>query len=117
MSRTTPVIDREHLARATGNDPSLMRELLGMLRRELPDRRHQLESALERNDLEAAAGAVHKIRGSASYTGALDLKEAAEVCEASLRSGETRDLQRLDEAIDALLDTLADEARFTREAE
>lgn len=76
-SRPAEVIDRDRLARATGGQPSIMNDLLDMLRRELPARMRQLEAAFESGDPEAAAHVAHKLHGAAAYTGAHELERAA----------------------------------------
>lgn len=100
------VIDRDHLERATGGDASLMAELLGMLRDELPSRKRHLDERLEKRDWEGAAEAAHKMRGAGSYTGALALERAAGRLEERLRArdepGAAAALEDLEDRLKAL---------------
>lgn len=105
MQRTNPVLDFDHLLSATGGDESLMGELLDMLRRELPERRHRLEAALDGNDLDTASDIAHKLQGSAAYTGAFALEAAALKMERLLKAGE---LEALADARTKLETAIAD---------
>lgn len=102
MDALGEVIDREHLERATGGDASLMAELLGMLRRELPSRKRQLDECLENREWDAAADTAHRLRGAGSYTGALALERSARHLEERLRARDEPGLE------DALQDLEAD---------
>lgn len=92
MQDSDPVLDLEHLNSAAGGDESLKKELLDMLRRELPERRRRLEAALENSDLDAATDIAHKLQGSAAYTGACALEAAALEMERLLRARRLDDL-------------------------
>lgn len=113
-----PVIDRDHLKRATGGDASLMAELLEMLERELPVRKRLLDESLADGNLAAAAEAAHRLRGAGAYTGALALERIAGRLEDRLHAGDrvaiSQALRDLEEHLAALQATLRDSASLTR---
>lgn len=113
-----PVIDRDHLERATGGDASLMAELLEMLERELPVRKRHLDEGLADGDLAAAAEAAHRLRGAGAYTGALALERFAGRLEDRLHAGDRAGISQalgdLEEHLAALQAALRDRASLTR---
>lgn len=106
MDNLDELIDREHLERATGGDASLIAELLGMLRRELPVRKRHLDECLENRDWDGAADTAHRLRGAGSYTGALALERSARQLEERLRAGDRPGLDDARQELDANLAAL-----------
>lgn len=113
-----PVIDRDHLERATGGDTALMAELLEMLERELPVRKRHLDESLADGDLAAAAEAAHRLRGAGAYTGALTLERLAGRLEERLHAGDraaiSQALRDLEQHLATLQAALRDSASVTR---
>lgn len=81
------ILDRDKLNAATGGDPALVAEILDMLRDELPRRLAFIRQALEQNRRPDAAHAAHKLQGSAAYTGAVRMGEAAARLETLVAEG------------------------------
>jgi two-component system sensor histidine kinase BarA len=86
------VYDRELAIERAGGSPELATDLFGMLLRELPLYRSQLESALAANDLATLQRHVHKLHGSATYTGVSALRHAVASLEVDLKRGVTERL-------------------------
>ncbi len=86
-SDATPVMDREAALAAAGGNVELLDRLMGMLQQELTRFLPEIRQAIASNDLETARAPVHKLRGSAGYTGCLELKETAAKLELALTRG------------------------------
>lgn len=117
MERDTAALDRDHLHRATGGDPALIRELMGLLADELPRRLEAIRHALRHGEFTEAAEVAHKLQGSAAYTGATRLGECAACLEAAARSemDAAGELLELEASIGELLAALEEEsARHAR---
>ncbi|MEM9183086.1 MAG: response regulator [Pseudomonadota bacterium] len=87
-SSATPVMDREAALAAAGGNVELLDRLMGMLQQELTRFLPEIRQAVASNDFAAARAPVHKLRGSAGYTGCLELKETAAKLELALTRGQ-----------------------------
>ncbi len=87
-----PVVDRAAALAAAGGNVELLDRLMGMLQRELGGFIPDIVAAIARQDLSAAQSPVHKIRGSAGYTGCLELKQAAAQLELALTRGKPEEI-------------------------
>lgn len=117
MAKHTAALDRDHLHRATGGDPALIRELMGLLADDLPRRLEAIRRSLRRREFAEAADAAHKLQGSAAYTGATRLGECAARLEAAAERETDADgeLRELEASIGELLAALeAESARHAR---
>jgi two-component system sensor histidine kinase BarA len=95
MSALLKVIDTElALERAAGNE-DLAKELFGMLLKELPIYRSELQLCLVDNNLTRMLEQIHKLNGSATYTGVPALKAATNDLETKLKRGETENIRTL----------------------
>lgn len=65
---------------------SLAQEMYTMLIKELQEKRPQLLQLWDAQQMDALTQLTHKINGSASYCGLLDLREAAQALETSLKA-------------------------------
>ncbi len=83
------VYDRELAIERAGGSPELATDLFGMLLRELPNYRVEIENSLAARDLTALQRHVHKLHGSATYTGVSALRHAVAALEVDLKRGVT----------------------------
>ena len=89
-------IDLAHLARQTGGDHDLERELLTLFAQQCISHLRTIHSG---SDIKARMDAAHTLKGAASAIGAWSVAEAADAMERQLASG---DPARSDNAMDAL---------------
>lgn len=80
MSESLP-IDLSHLARYTGGEPALNREILRLFQKQLDEMVETLKSVLERRDGKGWREITHTIKGSARGVGAFPVGEAAAAAE------------------------------------
>ncbi len=79
-----PILDRAAALAAAGGNEELLNRLMGMLQKELTTFVPQISGAIDRLEYAAAKEPVHKLRGSAGYTGCMELKQAAAQLELAL---------------------------------
>ncbi|MFK7958545.1 MAG: response regulator [Lysobacterales bacterium] len=79
-----PVLDRAAALAAAGGNEELLDRLMSMLKKELISFLPQIGNAIEHGDFATAKEPVHKLRGSAGYTGCMELKQAAAKLELAL---------------------------------
>jgi len=84
-----------------GADPSLVPELVGLLKADAPVRQAALWEALEAADQEAAIREAHQLKGALGTMGVLRLAEQVGRIEASLRSARWEEARLLLEAFPA----------------
>ena len=72
---------------------------------DLPRRRAELRAAVNGGDMEAAAGVLHGLRGSAAHLGAGELAALCAALEAAADRGAGADIRAALPGLDALLDT------------
>ncbi|MEM9530778.1 MAG: response regulator [Pseudomonadota bacterium] len=78
------VIDRPAALAAAGGSEELLDRLLAMLAQELKNFLPDIEAAIGQQQWDQARGPVHKLRGSAGYTGCVQLQAAAAKLELAL---------------------------------
>lgn len=81
------VIDREAGLNTANGDEALLQELLTMLFTSLPEELTHLTDAYEKKDWDKVRSLAHKLKGGASYCGAVRLKEACARLDNYLRTG------------------------------
>ncbi|SIQ02841.1 MULTISPECIES: Hpt domain-containing protein [unclassified Bosea (in: a-proteobacteria)] len=89
-------IDIDHLARQTGGDQSLERELLMLFAQQCVAHLRTIHASA---DPKARIDAAHSLKGAARAIGAWQVAEAADLIETSLTA---TDLRRAESAMDAL---------------
>ncbi len=89
-------IDTEHLARQTGGDHELERELLTLFAQQCVAHLRTIHGSA---DARARMDAAHTLKGAARAIGAWQVADAADVIEHSLAEADQR---RLESAMDAL---------------
>lgn len=89
-------IDLAHLARQTGGDHDLERELLALFSQQCVRHLRTIHAA---SDAQARIDAAHTLKGAASAIGAWQVAEAADVIERQLAAN---DADRTERAMDAL---------------
>ncbi len=81
---TQPVIERAQGLRSGGSE-AVWKTMLELLLAQLPDELKALEKEISEGQLPQAAERVHRMRGAASWCGALDLLDQGAALESSLR--------------------------------
>ena len=81
-------LDWELALRQAANKPDLARDLLQMLVDFLPEVQTQVESHMATGDVAALRDIIHKLHGSASYSGVPRMKQLCQQLEQSLRGGQ-----------------------------
>jgi HPt (histidine-containing phosphotransfer) domain-containing protein len=89
-------IDIDHLARQTGGDHALERELLMLFAQQCVAHLRTIHASA---DAKAKIDAAHTLKGAARAIGAWQVAEAADLIETSLAA---TDLRRAESAMDAL---------------
>lgn len=80
------IIDWDETLVLCNKSESLAKELLLMLKTDLPRQKHILIDAFERNDTQMMRDIVHQILGSCSYISLPNIKEAAEEMHTAIHS-------------------------------
>ena len=108
----SPSLDWQLALRQAANKPELARDLLQMLLDFLPEVREKVEQSLADNRQYGLREIIHKLHGSASYSGVPRMKQLCRQIEHSLRiSGDVAALEpELLELLDEM-DNVAQEAR------
>jgi len=88
---STASLDWELALQQAANKPDLARDLLQMLVDFLPEVRTQVEAAMENHDATGLRDIVHKLHGSASYSGVPQMKKLCQQVEQSLLNQESID--------------------------
>lgn len=88
-----PVQDREAALAAAGGNTELLQRLMGMLQKELERFLPEISEAVNAGDYATAVAPVHKLRGSAGYTGCVQLKQTAAQLELALTRGNTEEVR------------------------
>jgi signal transduction histidine kinase/CheY-like chemotaxis protein/HPt (histidine-containing phosphotransfer) domain-containing protein len=107
-----PLIDAPALLERVDGDRSFVRELLGILVSEAPEKRAALDASLLGRDLEALRKLAHRVKGAALTLCALPLVAAAAKLESACIESARQDLSQSDPTscgqIDALVAELED---------
>lgn len=102
------IFDKSLALQQAGNDASLAKELFGMLVKDLPNLKQQMNDACKHNDEQAFWDHTHKIHGGTAYCGVPDLKNACKTLEDAIKAKQKdvipAALETLNEHIDILLD-------------
>ena len=96
-------LDLDTALRRTGNNPTLLRELLSIFLEETPEHLRSLRSAIDGGDFPKIHLFAHSIRGSVSYFGDSDTETAAAAVE---KMGKTSHADGLEPAYARLAETL-----------
>ncbi|WP_264290187.1 two-component sensor histidine kinase BarA [Duffyella gerundensis] len=104
-----PSLDWSLALRQAANKTDLAEEMLGMLLDFLPDVAQQVEQFMEQKDAQRLRDIIHKLHGSASYSGVPRLKQLCLQLEKSLRQQE--DIAEFEPEIFELLDEMENVAR------
>ena len=84
---------------AIGAPPSLVQELIGLYRTDLPQRMAALAAGLAAGDLQAAAVAAHSLKGSAGSLGLVRFMDLAVALERQARAGRLAEARALAEGL------------------
>ena len=101
-----PLLDIPHAIEQAGGNPDLAKELFGMLLKELPDLKQQLNQAFNNGDEQGLWDHAHKIYGSTAYCGVPALNNAARELEEAIKAKASNiadRIQAVNKAIDELL--------------
>ncbi len=104
-----PSLDWSLALRQAANKTDLAEDMLGMLLDFLPDVAQQVEQFMEQKDAQRLRDIIHKLHGSASYSGVPRLKQLCLQLEKSLRQQE--DIAEFEPEIFELLDEMENVAR------
>ncbi|MDR6349317.1 CheY-like chemotaxis protein/HPt (histidine-containing phosphotransfer) domain-containing protein [Pantoea sp. SORGH_AS 659] len=107
-----PSLDWTLALRQAANKPDLARDLLQMLLDFLPEVEERVESAMASNDVVGLREIIHKLHGSASYSGVPRLKQLCQQLEKSLH--QESDIDALEPELLELSDEMANVAREAR---
>ncbi|QKJ88463.1 two-component sensor histidine kinase BarA [Paramixta manurensis] len=99
-----PSLDWQLALRQAANKPALARDLLQMLLDFLPEVRQLVEQRLAENSAQGLGEMIHKLHGSASYSGVPRMKQLCQHLEHSLRQGSA--LAELEPELLELLDEM-----------
>ncbi|HBV38134.1 MAG TPA: two-component sensor histidine kinase BarA [Erwinia sp.] len=105
-------LDWELALRQAANKPDLARDLLQMLVDFLPEVQKKVESYREEGDVNALRDIIHKLHGSASYSGVPRMKQLCQQLEQSLRDGLA--IADIEPELFELLDEMQNVARLAR---
>lgn len=106
-------LDLDIALRRTGNNPTLLRELISIFLEETPEHFRSLRSAIDAGDFPKIHLLAHSIRGSVSYFGDSETETAAAVIE---KMGKTPQADGLEPAYAHLSETLDRLLRAVSEA-
>lgn len=84
-----PSLDWDLALRQAAGKPELAREMLTMLLNFLPEVSEKLDTLIAGNDAQGVQDLIHKLHGSASYSGVPRLKQLCKQLESSLRQQAT----------------------------
>jgi CheY-like chemotaxis protein len=73
----TPILDLQEALDTTEGDVSLLRDLVSIVDKDLPERLRELQIALDTHNEEAILRVVHTIKGQAAHMGATQLRTIA----------------------------------------
>ncbi|AIR85209.1 histidine kinase [Pantoea sp. BL1] len=107
-----PSLDWALALRQAANKPDLARDLLQMLLDFLPEVEARVESSMASNDVNGLREIIHKLHGSASYSGVPRLKQLCQQLEKSLH--QESDIEALEPELLELSDEMANVAREAR---
>ncbi len=91
------ILNWEETIKLCNNNAELAKELIQMLRNDLPQQKQILLTASEKNDLRMVRDIIHQILGSCSYISLPELKEKAQLLHDALHLNET-DFQKKQKA-------------------
>ncbi|MDN4628460.1 MULTISPECIES: two-component sensor histidine kinase BarA [Erwinia] len=106
-------LDWDLALRQAANKPDLARDLLQMLVDFLPEVQKQVESHMAEGDVGALRDIIHKLHGSASYSGVPRMKQLCQQLEQSLRGG--MPVEDVEPELFELLDEMQNVARLAQE--
>jgi len=102
----TVAIRFENIARVTGGDPGMMKEMLDLFLRLAPQSLTRMKEELGKQDWQALAREAHKFKPSTMYIGLVEVYANLELVEGMARNNpDTGALSRLIAEIDAVCDS------------
>ncbi|MGK3127121.1 two-component sensor histidine kinase BarA [Candidatus Pantoea formicae] len=107
-----PSLDWTLALRQAANKPDLARDLLQMLLDFLPEVEERVENCIANNDVAGLREIIHKLHGSASYSGVPRLKQLCLQLEKSLH--QESDIEALEPELLEMSDEMANVAREAR---
>ncbi|WP_075183195.1 two-component sensor histidine kinase BarA [Pantoea sp. 1.19] len=113
MPAVAPSLDWNLALQQAANKPDLARDMLQMLVDFLPEVQQKVETCMQQNTLPALRQILHKLHGSASYSGVPRLKQLCLQLEQQLDARHT--LQDIEPELFELLDEMANVARLAAE--
>lgn len=99
------MLDIPYAIEQAGGNPQLAKELFGMLLKELPELKHNLNQAFEKNNKESLWDYAHKIHGSTAYCGVPILQQAAKELETAIKE-QRKDISDKIQAVNLAIDEL-----------
>ena len=88
-SNSTKILNWDETIKLCNNNEELAKELIHMLKNDLPQQKQILLTASEKNDLRMVRDIIHQILGSCSYISLPELKEKAQSLHDALHLNET----------------------------
>lgn len=112
LPRVSPSLDWSLALRQAANKPDLARDLLQMLLAFMPEVRETMERCMATNDAVALREIIHKLHGSASYSGVPRMKQLCQQLEKNLH--QASDIAALEPELLELIDEMENVAREAR---
>ncbi|RPD98953.1 two-component sensor histidine kinase BarA [Candidatus Pantoea deserta] len=108
----SPSLDWELALRQAANKPDLARDMLTMLLDFLPEVHEKIDAFMVANDVQGLREIIHKLHGSASYSGVPRMKQLCRQLEQNLR--QSSDIDALEPELLELQDEMENVAREAR---
>ena len=112
LPHVSPSLDWTLALRQAANKPELARDLLQMLLDFMPEVRETLEKGMATNDAAALREIIHKLHGSASYSGMPRMKQLCQQLEKNLH--QASDIAALEPELLELIDEMDNVAKEAR---
>ncbi|WP_130835452.1 two-component sensor histidine kinase BarA [[Erwinia] mediterraneensis] len=112
LPQVSPSLEWSLALKQAANKPDLARDLLQMLVDFMPEVREKMETAIADNDAVALREIIHKLHGSASYSGVPRMKQLCQQLEKNLH--QAGDIVALEPELLELLDEMENVAREAR---
>ncbi len=97
---TKSSLDWQECLKYSNNKETLAKELLGMLKKDLPQFQTGLAQALQKNDIEQLRHHSHKLHGACCYCGVPRLKQLVEQLEIQIKTHKQNQIPSLVKQID-----------------
>ncbi len=97
---TKQSLDWQECLRLSNNKEDLAKELLAMLKTDLPNFRNDINQALQSNNIQQLQDHTHKLHGACCYCGVPRLKQLTEQLETQIKTHKSDQLASLVKQVD-----------------